>query len=674
VSLPVTNLDDRRFQDIVDEAKRMIPKHCPEWTNHNLSDPGVALIELFAWMTETMLFRLNQVPDVFYTRMLNLLGFEHFPVSAAQADLTFFCSVADDRQVEIPAGTQVSTVGAIGETRVFTTLQHGIIAAPRLNAALTSTHDGVYENAWEDLSLRIRPVEIFPGTPPARDAAFYLGFERSLAGNVIRLDVEADVVAGIGVMPHRPAYVWEAWQGQGWAGVAIPDIEGDGQISDTTGGLNSNGHLVLSIPAKHEPSTLGGVRAHWLRARLLPETSDRPGYKASPLLRHVRATTLGGTVRAEHSEPVGSEIIGRSTGRPDQVFRSSRWPILKRRGEETLQVVIPAHDEEKKRVEEEVQVWTEVADFVGSADDDRNFTWNSSTGEIRFGPLVRDPDGTPRQHGAIPREGAILRLTGYRTGGGAIGNVGVGKLSGLRSSIAYVTSVKNLEPATGGVDAETTENAKLRGPLTLRAGGRAVTISDYERLAIEADSRIGRVRCVPPSVPGGAVKLLVVPQIDKPPEMLGLDDFILTDDMVKAMQLYLDDRRTLGTTVEITTPYYQGVTVAARVFAKRGWNPAPLQMLAERALYEYIHPLIGGPDGNGWPFATDLSSAHVYQVLESIEGVAAVESVLLFEYDLRNNRRRDSSGTETVKLGLNSLFLSPPNKHHVFVQPRGAPL
>ena len=79
MSLPVTNLDDRKFQDLVDEAKRMIPQLCPEWTNHNLSDPGVALIELFAWMTEMMLFRLNQVPDVFYTRMLNLLGLRTVP-------------------------------------------------------------------------------------------------------------------------------------------------------------------------------------------------------------------------------------------------------------------------------------------------------------------------------------------------------------------------------------------------------------------------------------------------------------------------------------------------------------------------------------------------------------------------------------------------------------------
>ena len=102
------------FQDLVDEAKRLIPTKCPEWTNHNLTDPGVALIELFAWMTELSLFRLNQVPDMFYTHMLNMLGFEPFPATAARTDLTFWLVDVVDEPVVVPAGTQVSTTGDIG--------------------------------------------------------------------------------------------------------------------------------------------------------------------------------------------------------------------------------------------------------------------------------------------------------------------------------------------------------------------------------------------------------------------------------------------------------------------------------------------------------------------------------------------------------------------------------
>ena len=123
MSLQAPNLDDRRFQDIVDETKLLIPKYCPEWTNHNLSDPGVALIELFAWMSETLLYRLNQVPDRFYTKFLELMGIAPFPPTAAQADLTFWLSAVLDQPVTVKAGTQVGAPGLAGQPVVFETIE-----------------------------------------------------------------------------------------------------------------------------------------------------------------------------------------------------------------------------------------------------------------------------------------------------------------------------------------------------------------------------------------------------------------------------------------------------------------------------------------------------------------------------------------------------------------------
>ena len=156
MSLPVTNLDDRKFQDIVDEAKRLIPQLCPEWTNHNVSDPGVALIELFAWMTEMTLFRLNQVPDVFYTQMLNLLGFEPFPATAARADLTFWLSApASSSRSSCRPAPRSATAGSDrrhpGLHARSTTCS---ISQPR---AGRRTHvapaASTYTDVWDDLSL-----------------------------------------------------------------------------------------------------------------------------------------------------------------------------------------------------------------------------------------------------------------------------------------------------------------------------------------------------------------------------------------------------------------------------------------------------------------------------------------------------------------------------------------
>ncbi len=72
--LPEIQLDDRRFQDLVSEARTRIARSCPEWTEHNVSDPGITLIELFAWMTEMTIYRLNRVPDKLHVALLDLLG------------------------------------------------------------------------------------------------------------------------------------------------------------------------------------------------------------------------------------------------------------------------------------------------------------------------------------------------------------------------------------------------------------------------------------------------------------------------------------------------------------------------------------------------------------------------------------------------------------------------
>ena len=72
--IPAPNLDDRTHADIVEEALRLIPQYCPEWTNHNAADPGITLIELFAWMTEMVVYRLNKVTDKNFLAFLDLMG------------------------------------------------------------------------------------------------------------------------------------------------------------------------------------------------------------------------------------------------------------------------------------------------------------------------------------------------------------------------------------------------------------------------------------------------------------------------------------------------------------------------------------------------------------------------------------------------------------------------
>ena len=108
--LPEIQLDDRRFQDLVSEARLKINRACPEWTEHNVSDPGITLIELFAWMTEMTIYRLNRVPDKLHVALLDLLGIQLDGPTAARTGVRFRLAGAPEEPVEIPGGkTEVAT-------------------------------------------------------------------------------------------------------------------------------------------------------------------------------------------------------------------------------------------------------------------------------------------------------------------------------------------------------------------------------------------------------------------------------------------------------------------------------------------------------------------------------------------------------------------------------------
>src|SRR5438270_11870918 len=112
MSLPVPNLDDRSWKQIVDEAVRLIPRYAPEWTNHNASDPGITLLELYAWMTAMVIYRLNKVPAKNFLTFLDLIGVRLKPPEPAKVVLEFTPSEGVEGELVVKKGTQVATLQA----------------------------------------------------------------------------------------------------------------------------------------------------------------------------------------------------------------------------------------------------------------------------------------------------------------------------------------------------------------------------------------------------------------------------------------------------------------------------------------------------------------------------------------------------------------------------------
>jgi predicted phage baseplate assembly protein len=364
--------------------------------------------------------------------------------------------------------------------------------------------------------------------------------------------------------------------------------------------------------------------------------------------------------------------LGISNGQPAQKFTLQHHNILKLEG--------PDEVVEISKENGDWEAWRVVPDFGDSSPSDRHCTLDPITGEVEFGPAIRQRDGTEPQFGAIPPRGRTIRVRRYRTGGGVIGNIAEGRVKMLKSTLPYVSAVVNRAAITGGLEAQNLADAKLRGPALLRTRHRAVTAEDYEFLSQEVEG-VGRVRCLQPrpddpQAPApGTVLLLLIPSM---PPLVGAEldrhmnhhESITQEEhrlaveaqlqqglkLAPATQVrlrdYLDDRRLLTTRVEIREPQYVWVTVQTRIRTMPKAEPERVRRDVKVALYRFLHPYFGGPDGNGWPFGAPLTIDKVYALIQSVPGVEYATELNLYPINMN-----DPSGQ---RLGKNEQVIPVP--------------
>lgn len=662
--LPTPQLDDRHFQDIVDQAKLLIPHYCREWTDHNVSDPGVTLIELFSWMTDMLLYRVNQVPDKNYIKFMELLGVHLEEPRAATAPITFYLSAAQPAEVTIPSDTEVATVRTeTSPAIIFTTESPLAIRPPVLVDTFTrnaSQRDRWIRHNLRSDGLREQRVPMFPPKPGPGDA-FLLAFENDLSNHILALAVNCERAGGAGVDPTKPPLVWQVWQGRASRWVAC-ELEYDG-----TGGFNESGEIVLHLPAM-ERAEFQGIGAYWLRCRLTDAQSGSGAYKISPILRQLQIEARGGTVGARHAITVRDEVLGSSDGTPGQVFRLLHTPILSLDAQRDFLAVEPPGGRP--------QTWREVEDFADSSPDDPHFTLDKLDGTLTLGPSLLQPDGLICRFGSVPEKGSLLVFKRYRYGGGVTGNVSHGTLSVLKSSIPYVAHVTNQVAAVGGRDAQSLEDAKLRAPQKLRTRTRAVTADDYEYLACQVPG-VAHARCLSPRAqPGerndprpGQVFVIILPQVDETLGPFTPEQLMLSAELRAAVLAYLQPRRLVGTAVEVHQPQYMWLSVQAELRVPERSDPAligAVQQQANEALQRYLNPYIGGPRGEGWPFGRALNRSELYGVLQRIEHVEYVENLSMSVSESNAASGQAAVSQQAVQIPRHGLVCS--GQHQVKVR------
>ncbi len=323
MALPLPNLDDRRWSDLVDEGRALVPRHAPRWTDHNAHDPGITLVELFAWIAEQGLYRLNQVPERHRLKFLRLVGFSPWPSRPARTVIAL-APETGTQPFAVPAGALFEgDLPGAAPAPVFRTRRAVLMQPARLRALLIDRGDGTLRDGTADL-MDEAAVQAF-GPAPGMGAALYLGFEElstdlalSLAVHVqgpradddererLRVETAAqradcrprapwkcdgavEAAPEIDQVPrhHSARLLWEGLTGtspETWTALSAvtgPEPPPPGSVRDNTRAFTLDGEVELNLPASSVLASLGPIAEplRYVRARLVSGSWD-----AAPVL------------------------------------------------------------------------------------------------------------------------------------------------------------------------------------------------------------------------------------------------------------------------------------------------------------------------------------------------------------------------------------------------------
>jgi len=478
----------------------------------------------------------------------------------------------------------------------------------------------------------------------------YLGFDEakpfkgsplSLYFQVIQPRYGKEQNAGVATpIGSPPVVVWRYWDGKkGWS--LLP-------LEDETHDFTEGGRARFVGPYGASGRHLFGERLHWIKASV-----EKGWYARTPSLQGIHPNT----VWAIHGVTLMDQILGSSSGEPDQSLNFAKTPVLSGEVIEIREPALPSEAERRRLIAEEGEdAIREVRDGAGnitevwvrwhpvdalnlSRPSDRHYVIDRVKGLLLFGDGVR---------GLIPPPGKDnIRAAKYRSGGGKIGNHPAGAITELKTTIPFVDAVVNHQASAGGLDQEDLEAAMIRGPRHIKSRDLAITIEDFEWLAYHASGDIARTRCLPmirvgpaglqPDSPGW-VTLIVVPEGEE-------DQPTPTEGLIQTVKDYLAQRAlvTMARQIDVIGPAYTPVTVEATIVPKRIEEAKVVEKRVFENLRAFLHPVKGGPEGKGWEFGKNVYLSEIAAVIQGTEGVDSVREISL------------GAGREKIEIPKNGL-------------------
>ncbi len=746
--LLLPNLDDRKWAELVDQGRALIPVYGPEWTDHNASDPGITLIELLAWIAEMDIYELNQISDRERLKFLKLV--DVVPKGPLPAQAAIRITLDNGAPLSLPAGVEFAGNDAASiETRFRTreaiTLAPGTLEALQFKSA----------NGFQDLTpaWRRRSTMSPFGPAPQPGMEFYLGLSTALpvdvpvqffftfadghsaCGDRRRIVQEMCSIERDCSPPRNPCApgapkrgcherdaeeipvpapetcgslehygvrtVWEFLSagaaGPKWVALDLAKKE----VEDKTRAFTLDGSVIFKLPEAMEQKIIGAVQGsfYYLRCRF-----EAGAYDAAPLLEDIafngiRITqsvpsggsfpivagtnvnygqgqpkpgdktpltmTLDGQQRIvdltfggdpatspsfliyDYRAPSGTAagqlaiegvFLGFGSGFPNQQFTLPNAPV-----EQSSLRLYTLEDNQW-------HPWHMRRDFDASTRKDFHAVLDAFTGTVTFGteekgrvpPEIQTADTTPLEQCLVFATYESTRAEAGNLSRGAINQLAdsqhnrtlfydpVLKWGGLANVKKRLKEIANPLAAEGGAAAETLAHASERADLVIQNSDRAITLKDYERLALQTPgtliARVSARANLHPSFPcfkaPGMITVIVLPFLPQGRPMP-------SPGLLHTVASYLRRRRIIGTRVEVVAPVYLDVSVQAEVQALPGSNKTSLQTAVVAALNQFLDPLRGGLEGSGWPFGRDVYRSEIMRVIDEVPGVDYVASLAL---------------------------------------------
>lgn len=647
--LPAPILDDRSWQQLQSELVERIPVYTPEWTDLHASDPGITLLDLFAFLGENLLYRFNQIPETTRHEFLRLLDLPLRPAEPSETIVAFSVergtTLVEQREREVRAGAIPFEV--LTETRVLpvSILPFARLAAERPPAGEQRDYADQAIDAYglepgeRPRYYRAQPLPEEPGKPdaepidfggaidgilwmavaPGREAALEELRGLTLNVGVVPADdapamAEVDPCPGRDRAPSGAAIVWEATTGE-LDERRQPRYRPLRVAGDTTAGFAQPGVVRLELP---ERGPLGNAPPDDLD---LAGTGDRPpplddDELEAEVLFWLRAYRRDGeslgrllwvganAAEVHQQRRAQPEYLGTGTGDADQRMRLVNPNVVA--GSLVLEV-----EEGDRWVR-----WDEVDSFAASGPDDRHYVLDPEAGEVRFGGMGARP----------PQIGERVRASEYRYGGGAAGNVAPKAIEKVDRPGATL-KVANPLAATGGADAESVAEGLERIPGELRRRDRAVTADDFRELALAVPGApVARAECLPRFHPHhldrlevpGVVSVVVWPREDR----RNPDAPAPGRALLRRVCRSLDARRLVTTELYVIPPTYRKVAVAVGVEVTPGFGVEAVRAWVELVLRQYLAPVPPyGPAGGGWPLGRRVHGPELEAAALQVEGV-----------------------------------------------------